>query len=53
MDDRDLLDEQPVPLQVRLRELGWNAVVDSSGPFYWGHAHPLPSLTQHNKHLRK
>lgn len=30
---------EPVRLQERLRELGWSAVVDSSGPFYWGHAH--------------
>jgi SAM-dependent methyltransferase len=30
---------EPVRLQERLRELGWSAVVDWSGPFYWGHAH--------------
>ncbi len=30
---------EPVRLQERLRELGWRAVLDSSGPFYWGGAH--------------
>ncbi|HJP70460.1 MAG TPA: class I SAM-dependent methyltransferase [Candidatus Limnocylindria bacterium] len=30
---------RPEDLQARLTELGWNASVQTEGPFYWGRAH--------------
>ncbi len=35
---------RPEDLELRLGELGWDASVTSSGPFYWGSARPFLSI---------